>query len=53
MDLDISRYADYEQLELYCFRVASVVGLLSIEIFGYTERCLPAVRVCTLGRLSN
>jgi phytoene synthase len=37
MDLDISRYADYEQLELYCFRVASVVGLLSIEIFGYTD----------------
>jgi phytoene synthase len=23
------------QLELYCYRVASVVGLLSIEIFGY------------------
>src|SRR5262249_41988326 len=29
MDLDISRYPDYEQLELYCYRVASVVGLLS------------------------
>ena len=40
MDLDIKRYADYEQLELYCYRVASVVGLLSIEIFGYTNpRC--------------
>jgi len=37
MDLDINRYTDYEQLELYCFRVASVVGLLSIEIFGYTD----------------
>jgi len=35
MDLDTLRYADYEQLELYCYRVASVVGLLSIEIFGY------------------
>lgn len=35
MDLDIKRYAAYEQLELYCYRVASVVGLLSIEIFGY------------------
>src|ERR1041385_2773778 len=35
MDLDIKRYDDYEQLELYCYRVASVVGLLSIEIFGY------------------
>jgi phytoene synthase len=35
MDLDTLRYAEYEQLELYCYRVASVVGLLSIEIFGY------------------
>src|SRR5215470_6234533 len=35
MDLDIKRYNDYEQLDLYCYRVASVVGLLSIEIFGY------------------
>src|ERR1019366_9919239 len=30
MDLDIKRYENYEQLELYCYRVASVVGLLSI-----------------------
>ena len=37
MDLDIKRYENYEQLELYCHRVASVVGLLSIEIFGYRE----------------
>jgi phytoene synthase len=35
MDLDTLRYENYEQLELYCHRVASVVGLLSIEIFGY------------------
>ena len=35
MDLDIKRYETYEQLDLYCYRVASVVGLLSIEIFGY------------------
>ena len=40
MDLDTQRYETYEQLELYCYRVASVVGLLSIEIFGYTNpRC--------------
>jgi phytoene synthase len=37
MDLDVNRYQDYEQLELYCYRVASVVGLLSIEIFGYSD----------------
>ncbi len=41
MDLDVNRYPDYEQLDLYCYRVASVVGLLSIEIFGYTN---PACR---------
>ncbi len=40
MDLSITRYPDYEALELYCYRVASVVGLLSIEIFGYQDpRC--------------
>ncbi len=41
MDLDIHRYPNYEALELYCYRVASVVGLLSIEIFGYQD---PACR---------
>ncbi|MGD0351806.1 MAG: presqualene diphosphate synthase HpnD [Verrucomicrobiota bacterium] len=34
MDLDVKRYENFEQLELYCYRVASVVGLLSIGIFG-------------------
>jgi phytoene synthase len=41
MDLDTVRYATFEELELYCYRVASVVGLLSIEIFGYQS---PACR---------
>ena len=41
MDLDIKRYENFEELELYCYRVASVVGLLSIEIFGYQN---PACR---------
>jgi phytoene synthase len=35
MDLETTRYETAAQLELYCYRVASVVGLLSIEIFGY------------------
>jgi phytoene synthase len=35
MDLDVKRYETYAELEQYCYRVASVVGLLSIEIFGY------------------
>lgn len=37
MDLDIKRYQTYAELEQYCYHVASVVGLLSIEIFGYTN----------------
>jgi 15-cis-phytoene synthase len=41
MDLDIKRYENFEQLELYCYRVASIVGLLSIQIFGYRN---PAAR---------
>lgn len=35
MDLTVHRYATHADLEQYCYRVASVVGLLSIEIFGY------------------
>ncbi|HAV65411.1 MAG TPA: squalene synthase HpnD [Verrucomicrobiales bacterium] len=35
MDLSITRYESHAELEQYCYRVASVVGLLSIEIFGY------------------
>jgi phytoene synthase len=35
MDLDQARYATFEELRVYCYRVASVVGLVSIEIFGY------------------
>jgi phytoene synthase len=41
MDLDIKRYGNFEALEKYCYHVASVVGLLSIEIFGYKN---PATR---------
>lgn len=37
MDLDQGRYETYAELERYCYRVASVVGLLSIEIFGYQD----------------
>ncbi|MEC5386925.1 presqualene diphosphate synthase HpnD [Uliginosibacterium sp. H3] len=37
MDLQQTRYLDFKALELYCYRVASVVGLLAVEIFGYTD----------------
>jgi len=35
MDLTHQRYDTFEQLSRYCYRVASVVGLICIEIFGY------------------
>lgn len=38
MDLQQNRYLDFTALSLYCYRVASVVGLLAAEIFGYTDR---------------
>ncbi len=37
MDLGRSRYATFDDLREYCLRVASAVGLLCIEIFGYTD----------------
>jgi 15-cis-phytoene synthase len=38
MDLQQSRYLDFKGLSLYCYRVASVVGLLAAEIFGTEDR---------------
>lgn len=35
MDLTQNRYGEFKHLQLYCYRVASVVGLLSVAIFGY------------------
>ena len=34
-DLTQTRYATYQELLSYCYKVASVVGLVSVEIFGY------------------
>lgn len=40
MDLATVRYETWEALRVYCYRVASAVGLVSIEIFRYTNpRC--------------
>lgn len=41
MDLSSVRYNSFEELRIYCYRVASAVGLVSIEIFGYRN---PACR---------
>ena len=41
MDLMTLRYPTFEALDHYCYHVASAVGLVSIEIFGYSQ---PACR---------
>ena len=37
MDLTQTRYLDWPALERYCYHVASVVGLLAANIFGYRD----------------
>lgn len=37
MDLTIKRYATFEDLYLYCYRVASIVGLICLKVFGTTD----------------
>ncbi|MSO45227.1 MAG: squalene synthase HpnD [Acidobacteria bacterium] len=37
MDLDHASYPTFEALSLYCRRVASSVGLVCVEIFGYSD----------------
>ena len=36
-DITKTRYETFEELLGYCYKVASVVGLVSIEIFGHTN----------------
>ena len=38
MDLQKKRYNSFEDLMIYCYRVASTVGLICIEIFGYKDK---------------
>ncbi|MBU3679044.1 MAG: phytoene/squalene synthase family protein, partial [Candidatus Kapabacteria bacterium] len=37
MDTFITRFATYDDLKVYCYKVASVVGLMTSEIFGYSS----------------
>lgn len=37
MDLAVHRYPTFADLRRYCYGVASTVGLISIEIFGYSD----------------
>jgi phytoene synthase len=38
MDLKNNRYLTFQDLQEYCYRVASTVGLMCIEIFGYKHK---------------
>ena len=38
MDLDFNHYRSFEDLATYCYRAASAVGLLTVEIFGYQNK---------------
>lgn len=49
MDLATCRYETFEQLEVYCHRVASAVGLACLRIWGCkNEQAEPAARQCGL-----
>ena len=37
MDLSNNRYVTFDELSLYCYRVASVVGLICLHVFGVTS----------------
>lgn len=37
MDLSVNRYKNFAELYEYCYRVAGVVGLIMLQIFGYED----------------
>ncbi len=41
MDLTWDRFQNFDELRNYCYKVASAVGLICVEIFGYSD---PRVR---------
>ena len=55
MDLDRSRYQSFAELSEYCYRVASVVGLACIHIWGFRDpAALEPARQCGLAfQLTN
>ena len=55
MDLDRSRYQTFAELEKYCYRVASVVGLACIHVWGFRgAAALEPARQCGLAfQLTN
>jgi phytoene synthase len=54
MDLTMHRYATFDELWLYCYRVASVVGLISMQIIGASESATwYAIRLGVALQLTN
>jgi phytoene synthase len=54
MDLTINRYRSFADLWLYCYRVASVVGLLAAGIIGAAEGAEPyAIKLGVALQLTN
>jgi phytoene synthase len=54
MDLTVSRYATFDDLWLYCYRVASVVGLISMHIIGHQAGAAPyAIKLGVALQLTN
>ncbi len=41
MDLTISRYATFDRLSEYCYRVAGTVGLTCLHVFGFRDARAP------------
>ena len=38
MDIEFTPFETFDELYVYCYKVASVVGLMTAEIFGYSDR---------------
>jgi len=57
MDLTITRYETFDDLYLYCYRVASIVGFVCIHVWGFDEansKTLEYAKACGLAfQLTN
>ena len=53
MDLSPRRYATFAELYEYCIRVASAVGLMCVEIFGYRNPTTASTRLSSEWRCSS
>jgi 15-cis-phytoene synthase len=55
MDLAKNRYADFDELYRYCYRVAGVVGLIMLKLFGQRDPSAPehAVQLGVAMQLTN